>query len=352
VWTFGTGKATWWAIRVITLGAYALQLALLPLLAVELGIARQIGIVGAAIGCVVAIPGSSYKWEAMFTGLALVIVAYLTVALKRSRNVLGLATALGVVWGVGFLISPTLLAIWCAWLPLAYLGAPRRLRAGVTALLICLPFLVVSPWIIRDYKVFHAFIFIRDNFGLELAVSNNDCAVSSVYGNLACAELTHPNHNALLARRILEIGELEFNREQSRKARRWIREHPSAFFQLTARHFLEFWFPAFARADALPARLAMIEVSMITLLTIPGLMALYRENRITTYLLVSGALSYSVAYYLVQLDYRYRYPILWISYIAVAYLLQAAADRFRWFAAGSRARVEASVSSLASGNLV
>src|SRR5579871_4416372 len=110
VWTFGTGKATWWAIRVITLGAYSLQLALLPLLAVELGIARQIGIVGTAIGCVVAIPGSSYKWEAMFTGLALVIVAYLTVALKRSRNVLGLATALGVVWGVGFLISPTLLA--------------------------------------------------------------------------------------------------------------------------------------------------------------------------------------------------------------------------------------------------
>jgi hypothetical protein len=331
---FGYGKATWWAIRVITLSAYALQLALLPRLVVHLGMARQIGIVAAGIGCLVPIPGSCYKWEAIFAGLALVIVAHLTTSLRLETNVVGIATLLGIGWGVGFLFSPTLLAVWFAWLPLVYLTAPRSLRARVSALVICLPYLVVLPWLIRDYRVFHAIIFIRDDFGIELAVSNNDCAESSVLENLPCAELTHPNHNAVLARRILELGEYQFNQEQLRKARQWVQEHPGRFLQLTAQHFLVFWFPVFVRADGLLALLAMLAVSIITALTLLGLILLYRTNRVAGYLLTSGALSYSLTYYLIQFDYRYRYPTLWISYIAVAYLLKTAAGRFQFSGSG------------------
>jgi hypothetical protein len=326
---FGTGKAAWWAIRVITLGAYALQLALLPKLVAQLGMAHQIGILAAGIGCLVPIPGSCYKWEAIFSALALVLVAYFTASLKRARNVLRVALMLGVAWGIGFLFSPILLAVWFAWMPLTWLWAPRAIRLRVAALVMCVPFLMVLPWVIRDYKVFHAIVFIRDNFGTELAVSNNDCAAPSLRENLPCAELTHPNHNAILARRILEVGEYEFNREQSRKARAWVREHPQNFLKLTAQHFLLFWFPAFAPSDGTLVLVTMLEISLLTALTITGLILLYRTNRAATYLLASGAASYSAAYYLVQMDYRYRYPILWISYIAVAYLVKVIADRFR-----------------------
>jgi hypothetical protein len=104
---------------------------------------------------------------------------------------------------------------------------------------------------------------------------------------------------------------------------------PGRFVKLTAEHFLLFWFPAFADADGALVLVATLEISIITILTIPGLVLLYRTNRAATYLLASGAASYSVAYYLVQMDYRYRDPILWISYIAVAYLLKLAPDRLR-----------------------
>jgi hypothetical protein len=326
---FGAGKTAWWAIRAITLGAYALQLALLPGLVAELGMARQIGVLAAVIGCLVPIPGSCYKWEAIFSGLMLVILAYLTVRLRRAQNVMRIGTSLGIGWGVGFLFSPAMLAVFLAWLALMWLWTRRKLRPRLAALVICLAGLMVLPWMIRDYKVFHAVIFIRDNFGTELAVSNNDCAAPSLRENLDCTLLTHPNHNAGLALRILEVGEYQFNREQSRKAQTWMREHPERFLSLTARHFLLFWFPAFAPAESAIVLLTMLEISLITALTIPGLVWLSRNNRFAAYLLASGAGAYSVAYYLVQMDYRYRYPILWISYIAAAFLLKACWDRFR-----------------------
>jgi hypothetical protein len=204
------------------------------------------------------------------------------------------------------------------------------MRFRVLVLVSGLPLLVISPWVIRDYEVFHAFIFIRDNFGTELAVSNNDCAAPSLHGNLPCAELTHPNRSALLASRIVQVGEYQFNKEQSQKARAWVREHPEGFLKLTAQHFLLFWFPAFAPTEGALFLLGTLEISILTILSAPGLLLLYRTNRAATYLLASGAVSYSVAYYLVQMDYRYRYPILWISYIAVSYLLKHVVDRFRF----------------------
>jgi len=326
---FGAGKAAWWAIRVMTLAAYSLQLALLPRLVAQLGMTSQIGVLAAGVGCLVPIPGSCYKWEAIFSGLMLVTLAYLTVYLRRAQNVLRIAGILGIGWGIGFLFSPATLAVCLAWMPLMWLWTPRALRTQVSALVVCLAGLMVLPWMIRDYRVFHAIIFVRDNFGTELAVSNNDCAAPSLRENLPCTKLTHPNHNAGLARRILEIGEYEFNQEQSRQAGIWMGEHPQRFLTLTAQHFLLFWFPAFAPADGPLVLLTMLEISVITALTIPGLVLLCRVNRLASYLLASGAAAYSVTYYLVQMDYRYRYPILWISYVAVGYLLKAAADRFR-----------------------
>jgi len=58
--TFGTGQPTWWAIRLITLAAYALQLALLPLLAIELGFAPLVGVVAAGLGSLTPLPGSCF----------------------------------------------------------------------------------------------------------------------------------------------------------------------------------------------------------------------------------------------------------------------------------------------------
>ena len=71
----------------------------------------------------------------------------------------------------------------------------------------------------------------RDNGGLELAVSNGDGAVPSFEGNMHspwfCS--VHPNCNPAAVEQILQSGELEFNRLAMQKGLLWIGNHPAPF---------------------------------------------------------------------------------------------------------------------------
>ena len=314
---FGTGKAAWWAIRFLTLAAYALGLALLPLLAVELGLSRRIGVIGALLGCIVPIPGSCYKWEAIFTGLMLVAMACATARLRRLKA-LSNAAALGAVCGLALLFSPVVALVYAAWTVLIW----RSLTFKATLVLAGIPLLIIFPWLVRNYEVFGTFIFIRDNLGTDLAESNNDCASGWTLDNINsdCFAREHPNANLGLAQRIVAIGEYRFNAERLQVARSWITSHPWQFVNLSARRFLFFWFPAAATVHGL-ALFGAIIVSLITAASIPGLVLMYRANRLAATMLAGGCLFYPLANYMINIDFRYRFPILWVSCIATAYLL-------------------------------
>ena len=317
VGTFGTGKPSWWAIRLLTLAVYALQLALLPLLGMELGFSPQLGRIAALLGCFTPLPGSSYKWEALFTGLLLVAIAYTTLLLNRSQT-LSLTAALGTLWGVTLLFSPVVIPIFILWGFLIL----RSLNFRALLLLSMLPLLVISPWILRNYKVFGAFIFIRDDLGTELAVSNNDCASAWLLDNMSseCFAQNHPNANLQLDQRIVEIGEQRFNTERLRLALSWIQNHPSQFFTLSVKRFLYFWFPVSAGGGGL-ALLGRLIISVFTGASILGLVLMHQARPLAAHMLTACAVSYSLVYYLVHVDLRYRFPILWISFMATAYLL-------------------------------
>jgi len=314
---FGTGKAAWWAIRLITLGAYTLGLSLLPWLGMELGFTPLVGLVAAGLGCLVPLPGSCYKWEALFSGLLLVAIAYTTVRLRHSKA-LSTAFALGILSGIALLFSPVLAVVLIAWDLLIW----RSLNLKAVLLLAGLPLLIISPWLLRNYKVFGAFIFIRDDLGTELAVSNNDCASAWSLDNThsACFSQVHPNANLELDERIAAIGEFRFNKERLKAAWSWTRTHWVEFAALSAKRFLFFWFPAAAGGRGLEL-LGTLVVSLITAASIPGLVLMYRANRFAAYLLASCLFSFPLVHYLVQVDLRYRFPILWVSSMATAFLL-------------------------------
>jgi len=318
----GPGKATWWAIRVLTIAAYALQLALLLTLAGRLNLHLRVGAIACILGCLIPLPGSLYKWEAVFAGLLLVILATLTACLRTRRWGLALAAGLGLTWGISLLVSPSLLPVWVVWLPLVCIYAQRRIRIPATLAVAVLPFVIISPWLIRDYRVFHAFMLIRDNFGTELAASNNDCASSWAMETVqsGCADLVHPSRSLALEQRIAEIGEYKFNVERSLAGRAWIREHPARFLKLCALRFVRFWFPVFATHHGF-GLIAVIEISLMTVFMIAGLAMLVRRDLFGAYLLGSAAAAYSFVYYLLALDLRFGYPILWISLFGSAYWL-------------------------------
>lgn len=96
----GTGTAAWWAIRLLTIAAYALQLAVMVALARKLKLDARGGAIACVLGCLIPLPGSLYKWEAVFTGLVLVVLAILTASLRTGDRGLRAAALLGSTWGL------------------------------------------------------------------------------------------------------------------------------------------------------------------------------------------------------------------------------------------------------------
>ena len=216
----------------------------------------------------------------------------------------------GVAWGVALLISPSLLPI-AIGLGLALLASAARertaLRTAAVALLLpaagCL--LALSPWIVRNYLTLGGFVWGRDNFGLELSVSNGDGASWSNPGNHDRIFSLHPSRYRPAAEKLRAQGELAFNADRMRDAVVWIKSHPREFAVLTGRRTAAFWFPPGAN------RAHGLVLAIFTLLAFAGLTMLWRlSTPAFTVIAVIWAM-YPLLYYLVQWSSRYRQPIDW-----------------------------------------
>ncbi len=178
--------------------------------------------------------------------------------------------------------------------------------------------MIVAPWLIRNYLVFHRVIPVRDNFGLELAVSNNDCARFGIQRNFetGCFQKEHPNANLDEAKKVLALGEPKYNDARMREALRWIVGNPARFAKLSAMRFVVFWFPTETTSFFVPGRvLERFTIYVMTLLSLPALFMLHRRNRQSAAVCISCLGLLPLVYYLVQYEYRYRYPILWVTFL-------------------------------------
>ena len=328
---FGSGRALWLSIRIVTVAAWALQWAMLPGLALKLGIPVRAGLIAAAIGAMLPMPGSCFKTEAIFTGLILVLLCY---AVARARELPALATymAISVLAGIGLLISPTILVVLLPWL-FVLLDPDARMRSwGVRVIPVAAAIvLIVSPWLVRNYRIFHAVFLVRDNFGTELAISNNDCASpwADEGRNSGCASETHPNGNRVLAEQVRDLNEYRFNQKQERLAVAWIRSHPARFIQLTAARILYFWVPPISLASGGFARVNAFVSSLLSVLAAIGLVLMARRASYGFWMLLPCFVLFPLVHYVVQVELRYRYPILWAILIAAAYAICTASSHWR-----------------------
>lgn len=327
---FGVGHRGWWAIHLLTLAMFAGQWALLPWVARNWGLPGAIGIVAAAIGAVLPIPGSCFKWEAICVGLLLVVLAGMTGLLAAAKPP---ATRLwflaAILWGFGMLFSPVLFLPWLGWSALAlYLSKPKTRRPLVLVLFI--PLLIITPWTIRNYRLFHHFVPIRDNLGQELHFSNNDCASGYLRVNLrsGCLANARPYDSPEAAQRLLMEGEYQFNVDYLHDGIDWIRRHPGRFVKLTLARTRFFWFPPGEPDEGRFAALNIAMISGLTLLSLPGLYFIYRKQPWAACMLCGGMLLYSPIYYLSQVDLRYRYPIVWMTVFCVGGFLYEINQRY------------------------
>ena len=149
----------------------------------------------------------------------------------------GMDTVRRILWGVGALANPTMLSF----LPFCGLWVWRqRYRRGLPSLAgVVLSsfvfFLVLSPWLVRNYEAFGRFVFIRDDFGLQFRLGNNKLADGMLIATL------QPNLNEPELEKFQRLGEIAYEADCRRLAFDWIRAHPERFAVISMKRFFYYW---------------------------------------------------------------------------------------------------------------
>jgi len=307
----------------------ALQIALFPWAARRLGMGYTAGFVAGCLWLATGIPKFDV-WDATPYGLLALLLAALSLPADPRDSSVARMVGSGLLWGVSLLFNPAgavVLAALVAWLHFGRRAGGRSLAA-----LALVPLAVVAPWVARDYRALHHWIFIRDNLGLQLAISNNDCASFSFdldrYTN--CFAPRHPNESLAEAQRVVALGEVEYDRARLGEALAWSAAHPARFWRLTVERFGAFWIPWTVRypweqAEDVPRRRLL--VSVLTLLGLPGLILLWKRERQGAVACLLWLVFFPPVYYLTGYQERFRNPILWATFLPAAYLLVATARR-------------------------
>jgi hypothetical protein len=330
---FGDGITGMYAIKLTAVLMLSAQLALFPVFSRLLGMGELNGIIGAILWITARVGTGAtrghqevamFVWESFYAAILVIIATcsfrrYLDASLVGSRR---LAWLLGCAIGTLMLTCPTGGVILVGFIGLLLWRDKMAIfKNSHVVIIMLLPIVIVAPWIIRNYSVFDRFILVRDNLGLELSVSNNDCAMFGIQQNIdsGCFAKVHPNANIDEARSVLANGEPTYNDLKLREALHWINTHPARFFRLCALRVAAFWMPpATAKPYSLVGpgrRLERTAVYVMTLLSVAGLFILYRRDILSLWLCLICLGLFPLIYYTVQYEYRYRYPILWATFL-------------------------------------
>jgi 4-amino-4-deoxy-L-arabinose transferase-like glycosyltransferase len=221
---------------------------------------------------------SAIVWDSSLTALILACLVWSTMELQEVRPIAAWG-GYGVMWGVGALTNPTILAalpFLLAWLWFRR-GAHREqwiLEAGVTAV-VCLA--VMSPWLMRNYRVFHQPFLIKSNLWLEFVVGN------SVHQTSFWNADAHPDDSPSELREFVERGEAGYMAEKKKEAIDFIGGHLSLYFWLCVRRFVYTWTGFWSLSREFLASKAdggLRHIALITAYTVPTAMGLRRTFRL------------------------------------------------------------------------
>ncbi len=266
------------------------------------------------------------QWDVSYTVLGLVLFLLLSsTTVARTSRALLWASLAGLIAGFLTLANPTTVLVVMPWV--LYLFWRRRvpfrnaLRYG--SVLVVVIGLCNLPWVNRNYAIWHEPV-LRTNFGMTIYCSNNDCAQSSLFRNMAngCYQSTHPVLSEKESTLLKDLGELAYDRKRTADTFAWIRSHPNRFRQLTVSRVMEFWFP-----DGDTGNLYAFWLS--TILLVPGFIMMVRRREPVTAFVLFVSLVYPLMYYIVVSCDRYRYPILWASQLPAGYCAAALVERMR-----------------------
>ena len=302
---FGTGRLGQAVISTIACAAAALRCALTPAFVEDAGLGRGVTILTAVLSVIyigalrTEVSGGV---DAPLVSLALLAIIWMSFRLWRSGSWMNRTPVVFfAVCGFSVLLSPQLLPVIAGVFAACAVACEARFRNRVFWLgagqvgTICL---FLLPWGIRNWVEMDAFIPLRGNLGMELWLSNGPGRGVEQPDN----EKFDPTVNRAEAQKLVEFGEVEYNRQKMREALGWIGENPGEFGRLTLLRFIAWWFPRGNVAT-------VISKAALTLFAFAGLWILWRRQRTLAVLFGVTWITMPDLYYFLHWSSRYRYPM-------------------------------------------
>ncbi len=267
-----------------------------------------------------------WVWETSLSALLLTVIFWLALALEE-RDGPQPWLQFGLLWGIAALISTSLLSflpatgLW-AWYHRARLGKKSFMGVLLASVVF---FACITPWLVRNFKTFGQFIFIRDNFGAELRLGNGPGADGT------WMEYLHPTQDVYAMRQYQAMGELAYIAMRKRQAFDYIKADYGRFTVLCVKRFIYFW--AGPPKATQPWWMNDVKNSLFlgsSVLLFWGLGCALRLRKQGAWLVFWLILLYPAIYYVVFPAPRYRVPIEpEMAILAVFLLTEAERPRLR-----------------------
>jgi hypothetical protein len=249
-------------------------------------------------------------WETSLATLLLAVLFYLTLRLQCSPC-LGLWVGYGALWGLGALTSPTLLAVFpflAGWASVQLRGRGQEWRVPAIAMFTVF-FVMISPWMLRDYHVFHKFIPLRDSFGLSLRLGTKGRDPSH-WGPYDLG----PWHNESEWQEFQQQGEMKYMEHKRHQAIEAIAADPGYFLWTSVRRGVFIWTGFWSLSSAYLAQepLDLPNIPVCTGLTIfacVGLWKAFRRKVPEAWPVLGVLLFFPLIYYMTSPEAYYRRPI-------------------------------------------
>lgn len=223
----------------------------------------------------------------------------------------------GFVWGISLLVEPILLLAVPGTALIAWVWRSKRIellpKLVIGALL---GFLVILPWTIRNYLVFHRLVLLKTSFGLNLWLGNNPNATGFLY--TASGE---PMQNTLppdMLAYLESLNEAERYAVLQREAWEWIQSNPAQFLRLTLKRIGYLWLmsPTYkvTTQNIVEPRYFyvirnVIQIALLILAFMGGIIV-YRRNQAFLWISLWWITAFTVPYAVsVAGNTRYRLPV-------------------------------------------
>jgi hypothetical protein len=276
-------------------------------------------------------------WDMCLTTFVLTVIFVIALRVRGvgdsepPARTLNLWAAFGLLWGVIALSNSSLLlllpfmGVWMlggrSWQP----RIARNLAGAVLSAILCAA--LIAPWAERNYRVFHAFIPFRDNFGAELDESLNREHMGFPWGNpltLNTLNLRRPEF-----RRYVALGEKEYLRQRSEHARKELARSHSFFLHMTLQRIYFYW----VSVPHPPEQGMFLELvrewnyCFFSISGILGLLLALRERIPGAWLFAAAFVLLPLPYYAVTVQARFRHPLEPLIAILTVFLFQSATSR-------------------------